>query len=62
MLVTIVIVVYTHNLAIGIFAGVLLSMIVFFAKASKIEFSAQGDTIEISGQLFASAASFIAYF
>lgn len=63
MLVTIAIVVYTHNLAIGIFAGVLLSMIVFFAKASKIEFSAQGDTIDISGQLFfASAASFIAYF
>ena len=63
MLVTIAIVVYTHNLAIGIFAGVLLSMIVFFAKASKLEFSAQGDTIEISGQLFfASATSFIAYF
>ena len=34
LLVISAIVVYTHKLAIGIFAGVLLSMIVFFAKAS----------------------------
>lgn len=63
MVITISIVVYTHNLAIGILVGVILSMIVFIAKASKLEFTKTGDTIYISGQLFfASTNSLLDYF
>lgn len=63
MIITISIVVYTHNLAIGILVGVVLSMIVFITKASKLEFIKVDETIYISGQLFfASASSLIDYF
>lgn len=63
MLITISIVVYTHNLAIGILVGVVLSMIVFITKASKLDFSKDDETIYISGQLFfASASSLIDFF
>ena len=36
MVVTVATVVFTHNLAIGVFAGVLLSAIFFAAKISKV--------------------------
>lgn len=63
MLITIPIVVYTHNLAIGILVGVVLSMIVFITKASNLNFSKDDETIYISGQLFfASASSLIDFF
>ncbi len=63
MLVTVAIVVYTHNLAIGILVGVLLSIFVFIAKVSKLKFNQSNETIYISGQLFfASANSLIEYF
>lgn len=63
MLVTVAIVVYTHNLAIGILVGVLLSIFVFIAKVSKLKFNKANETIYISGQLFfASANSLIEYF
>ena len=63
MLVTISIVVYTHNLAIGILVGVILSMIVFIIKASKLEIIKVDETIHINGQLFfASAHSLLDYF
>ncbi|EAE7838716.1 SulP family inorganic anion transporter, partial [Listeria monocytogenes] len=57
MIITISIVVYTHNLAIGILVGVVLSMIVFITKASKLEFIKVDETIYISGQLFFASAS-----
>ncbi len=63
MLVTVAIVVYTHNLAIGILVGMLLSIFVFIAKVSKLKFNKANETIYISGQLFfASANSLIEYF
>lgn len=63
MLITISIVVYTHNLVIGILVGVVLSMIVFITKASKLDFSKDDVTFYISGQLFfASASSLLDYF
>lgn len=37
MVLTVVVVVYTHNLAIGVFAGVLLSMVFFAAKISRVK-------------------------
>lgn len=59
MLVTVGIVVYTHNLAIGIAIGVLMSAIIFMSKLSKVEIIQSGKTIKIVGQLFfASTHSF----
>ncbi len=37
MVLTVIVVVYTHNLAIGVFAGVLLSMVFFAAKISRVK-------------------------
>ena len=70
MILTVVLVVYTHNLAIGVVAGVLLSGIFFASKIAQIfavksELSADGrsKTYIISGQLFyASVARFSAAF
>lgn len=63
MVTTVAIVVYTHNLAIGILAGVLLSMVFFIATASRLEFRHEGDTLFVSGQLFfASIQSLAAFF
>lgn len=59
MLVTVAIVVYTHNLAIGIAIGVLMSAIIFMSKLSKMEIIQSGKNIKIVGQLFfASTHSF----
>lgn len=63
MLITIAIVVYTHNLAIGIFVGVVLSLLVFIAKVSTLEINQDENTIYIRGQLFfASAGALTEYF
>lgn len=56
MIVTVVTVIYTHNLAIGVFSGILLSAIFFVSKISKIrvESNLKGDTriYTINGELF----------
>nr|WP_025729412.1 SulP family inorganic anion transporter [Atopobacter phocae] len=52
MVVTISIVVYTHNLAIGIFSGILLHMIIFTVNASRLVIEEMDDTIHIHGLLF----------
>lgn len=63
MLITIAIVVYTHNLAIGILVGVVLSLLVFIANVSTLEISQKEHTIHVRGQLFfASAGSLTEYF
>jgi len=64
MLVTVVIVVVTDNLAIGVLAGVLLSAILFAAKISRVKVIKRdsGDkiTFDVQGQLFfASAEEFV---
>ncbi|MCQ4086443.1 SulP family inorganic anion transporter [Saccharibacillus sp. JS10] len=67
MIVTVVIVVMTDNLAIGVIGGVILSMIFFATRLSKVSvqrISTQTNiTFEVSGQLFfASAESFVQAF
>lgn len=63
MLITIIIVVFTHNLAVGILIGVILSLISFLGQISKLNFTKNQKTIYVSGQLFfASSQSFIDYF
>ncbi|QKS70156.1 SulP family inorganic anion transporter [Paenalkalicoccus suaedae] len=58
MVVTVATVLYTHNLAIGVFTGVILSAIFFAAKVSKVKVKEHFDektktlTYEIHGQLF----------
>lgn len=63
MLVTIGVVVYTHNLAIGIFVGVLLSAVIFMAKLSTISIVQKDNLFTVKGPLFfASTHSFLHYF
>ncbi|MFV8827483.1 SulP family inorganic anion transporter [Alkalihalobacterium sp. APHAB7] len=67
MVVTVGTVVITHNLAIGVFAGVLLSAIFFAGKISKVNVSAevinQKKTYYVQGQIFfASVTDFVAAF
>lgn len=63
MLVTIGIVVYTHNLAIGIFVGVLLSAVIFMAKLSTISIVQKDSVFAVKGPLFfASTHAFLHYF
>lgn len=63
MLTTIIIVLATHNLAIGVLAGVLLSAIFFAAKISKVKVTEgqvvqnQKKTYRIEGQLFFASVS-----
>ncbi|KRG13990.1 hypothetical protein ACA30_13795 [Virgibacillus soli] len=56
MLITVLIVVYTHDLSKGVIAGVILSAIFFVAKISKLKVvkKMQGDTAyyEVNGQMF----------
>lgn len=52
MLCTIIIVVYTHNLAIGILVGVIASSLFFISKASKLQVDENETQLYISGQLF----------
>lgn len=52
MLITVGIVIYTHNLAIGIIAGVVLSAIVFMTKISLVYVVKENNRFKIHGQLF----------
>lgn len=69
MLVTVVVVVYTHDLSKGVFAGVILSAVLFAAKISKVEIRKKGfdqtasNVYTVHGQLFfASTQDFVAFF
>ncbi|MBP3949623.1 SulP family inorganic anion transporter [Bacillus suaedae] len=67
MVVTVATVVITHNLAIGVFAGVLLSMIFFAAKISKVDVQkttqSKKTTYKVTGQIFfASVTDFVNQF
>ena len=63
MMITVIIVVMTHNLAYGVVAGTLLSAIFQGIRSSKVYVSKQGSTYVVNGQLsFASATDFIASF
>jgi len=57
MIVTVVIVLFTHDLSKGVFAGVVLSAFVFVGKMAKIRASVDGErsknlTYHVTGQLF----------
>ncbi|KAB7706201.1 STAS domain-containing protein [Bacillus aerolatus] len=69
MLVTVAIVIATHNLAIGVMSGILLSAIFFVVKISKVHVKKQSvhpadkAIYEVNGQIFfASVTDFIADF
>ncbi|MBK5498174.1 SulP family inorganic anion transporter [Peribacillus sp. TH14] len=69
MIVTVIIVLYTHDLSKGVFAGVLLSMIFFSAKISKVsvekteDIQAKKIIYRTTGQLFfASVQDFVSKF
>lgn len=67
MLVTVIIVVATHDLSKGVIAGVLLSAIFFVAKISKIKVTKRQDgsnmIFDVDGQLFfASVEGFVESF
>lgn len=63
LVMTVSIIVYTHNLAIGILLGVLLSALVFMANSNHLEISQHGDTHWVKGLLFfASIHQFTDYF
>lgn len=63
MLVTVIIVVYTHDLSKGVLAGVLLSAIFFVVKISTLKITQEGNRYTINGQLFfASTDAFVDYF
>ncbi|MCL1702612.1 SulP family inorganic anion transporter [Lysinibacillus sp. Bpr_S20] len=63
MLVTVIIVVYTHDLSKGVIAGIILSAIFFVVKISTLKVIKKGDVYNIEGQLFfASTDHFINYF
>ncbi|QSB12400.1 SulP family inorganic anion transporter [Lysinibacillus fusiformis] len=63
MLVTVIIVVYTHDLSKGVIAGVILSAIFFVVKISTLKVLEKGNIYIVEGQLFfASTDNFINYF
>lgn len=69
MLITIVSVVFTHNLAKGVFVGILISKLIFVAKISKINVDSNLSNCKtkrdyiVSGQVFfASVMDFVNYF
>lgn len=63
MLTTVVIVVWTHNLSIGVISGVILSAIFFVVKISTVKIQQEGNRFIVEGQLFfASTEEFIDYF
>ncbi|WP_407656728.1 SulP family inorganic anion transporter [Lysinibacillus yapensis] len=63
MLATVVIVVYTHDLSKGVFAGVVLSAIFFVVKISTVKIMKEGNRFTVDGQLFfASTDGFVEYF
>ena len=63
MLLTIGVVLYTHNLALGVVAGIVVSALFFVNEISRVKITQDGATYFVSGQLFfASTESFINYF
>lgn len=63
MLLTIGLVLYTHNLAIGVVAGVFMSAIFFVAKIAGIRIKEENGVHMVEGQLFfASTEYFLRYF
>ncbi|MER2038703.1 MAG: SulP family inorganic anion transporter [Solibacillus sp.] len=63
MLLTIAVVLYTHNLAIGVVAGIIVSALFFVNEISRVKITQQGTMYAVSGQLFfASTESFVEYF
>lgn len=63
MLLTIAVVLYTHNLAIGVVAGVLVSAMFFVSKLSTVKISEENGHFYVKGQLFfASTESLLHYF
>ncbi len=60
MLMTVLIILYTHNLAIGVVIGVLLSALFFVANISKLTIERNGTIYRIHGPLFfASTTAFM---
>lgn len=57
MLLTVGVILYTHNLAIGVVAGVILSGLVFVGKISTIRIEKQQSTIFVKGPLFFASTS-----
>lgn len=67
MIVTVVVVVFTHNLALGVFLGTIMSALIFAIKISQIHVISDVNNnkkiYEVTGQLFfASAANFLNQF
>lgn len=63
MLITVVIILYTHNLAIGVVVGVILSALFFVAKISRVTVTNHEGEYKIKGPLFfASTTKFIQSF
>jgi sulfate permease, SulP family len=63
MLLTIAVVLYTHNLALGVVAGIVMSALFFVNEISRVKITQQGSTYSVSGQLFfASTESLVNYF
>ena len=63
MLITVAIVLYTHNLAIGVVAGVLVSAMFFVGEISRVNIRQENQVFYITGQLFfASTEGFLNYF
>ncbi|KGR79297.1 SulP family inorganic anion transporter [Ureibacillus manganicus] len=63
MLVTVIIVVWTHDLSKGVIAGVVLSAIFFVVKISTVKIVQEDNRFIVHGQLFfASSDGFINYF
>ena len=63
MLLTVGVVLYTHNLAIGVVAGVLVSAMFFVSKISTLKITNENNVYYVKGQLFfASTESLLNYF
>lgn len=63
MLVTVIIVVWTHDLSKGVISGVILSAIFFVVKISTLKIAKEGNRYIVNGQLFfASTDTFVDYF
>ncbi len=63
MLLTVGVVLYTHNLAIGVVAGVLVSAMFFVSKISTLKIVNENNVYYVKGQLFfASTESLLNYF
>ena len=60
MLITIIIVLYTGNLAIGVVTGIIISALFFVAKISKVHITQKADVYIVEGPLFfASTKAFV---